>query len=410
MNSNGAKPSLIRQLRLFLDTDGCIHCRGRICYAKIDNETKNPYLLPKKDTVTHLIIRDAHQRSGHSELPPLPYFRTEESTPFTTTGVDFTGALFVKERSRRQSRAYICLFTCANTRAIHLETVNDLSEQSFLRAFRRFASRRSVPKIIISDNAPTFKSAANYLQQLFESKTIKEELANMGVNWKFFPKAAPWYGGFWERLIGITKSTLKKIIGRSYIDLETLQTVVTEVEAIVNDRPLTYVSSNLEDPEPLTLSHLLYGRRLTSFQYPTEDPENSNDCHSLTCRRLNQRLDNQNTILNHFWSRWKREYLTSLREYHTSNGRRSQNIKVGDIVQIHEEKPRIMWKLAVVEELIQGRDGFVRAVTLRTKNGLTNRPILKLYPIEVNENELQIQSSDRVSKTKAKERISEWTS
>ncbi|XP_062590223.1 uncharacterized protein LOC134251820 [Saccostrea cucullata] len=232
----------------------------------------------------------------------------------------------------------------------------------------------------------------------------------MGVNWKFIPRAAPWYGGFWERLIGITKTTLKKIIGRSYIDLETLQTVVTEVEAIVNDRPLTYVSSNLEDPEPLTPSHLLYGRRLTSLPYPTEDQENSSDCHPLTCRRLNQRLDNQSTILNHFWIRWKREYLTSLREYHTANGSRSQKIKVGDIVQIHEEKPRIMWKLAVVEELIQGRDGFVRAATLRTKNGLTNRPIVKLYPIEVNENELKILSSDRVSKTKAKERIREWTS
>lgn len=72
--------------------------------------------------------------------------------------------------------------------------------------------------------------------------------------------------------------------------------------------------------------------------------------------------------------------MTSLREYHRENGSRTQDIKVGDIVQIHDDGPRIMWKLAVVKELIQGRDGFVRAATLRTKHGLTNRPISKLYP------------------------------
>ena len=84
-------------------------------------------------------------------------------------------------------------------------------------------------------------------------------------------------------------------------------------------------------------------------------------------------------------------------------------IKVGDIVQIHDDGPRIMWKLAVVKELVQRRDGFVRAATLRTKHGLTNRPISKLYPMEVNECEFQ-KTHDRKAKTMAKEKIRELTS
>lgn len=255
INSSGAKPSIVKQLCLFLDEDGCIRCRGRICYAEMANETKNPYLLPKKDTVTYLIIRDAHQRNGHSgtnatvsyirqkfripairqavnsvtrkwetcklvngkhylspESPSLPSYRTEESTPFTTTGIDFTGALFVKKIAMEENPkpTFACLHVLIQ------EQVNDLSEHSFLQAFRRFAGRKSMPKLIISDNAPTFKSAATYLKHLFESKSIQEKLTNMRVNWKFITKAAPWYGGFWERLIGITKFILKKIIGRSY--------------------------------------------------------------------------------------------------------------------------------------------------------------------------------------------------
>ena len=142
-----------------------------------------------------------------------------------------------------------------------------MSEESFLQAFRRFASRKSLPKLIISDNALAFCSASTCLKTIFESTSVRKAFANMGIDWQFIPKRAPWYGGWWERLIGLTKSTLKKIIGRAYLSLETLQTVVTEIETIMNDRPLTYISSSLDDPEPLTPTHLLYGRRITSLPY-----------------------------------------------------------------------------------------------------------------------------------------------
>ena len=152
--------------------------------------------------------------------------------------MDYTGALYVRNAGI-ETKVYICLFTCGTTRAIHLEVVEDLTIEAFLLAFRRFASRKSLPRKLISDNASTFVSANNELKELFQSHTLKETLAKEGIEWLFIPKKAPWYGGFWERLIGLTKSTIKKVLGRAAVNLCTLQTVVVEVEAIPNYRPLT---------------------------------------------------------------------------------------------------------------------------------------------------------------------------
>ena len=179
--------------------------------------------------------------------PPLPKIRVGERRPFAVTGVNFTGALYVKE-SNGEQKAYICLFTCARTRAIHLEIVTDLSAETFLLAFRRFASRRSIPSVMLSDNASTYLAAAEELKILFESDVIKEALGRQGVDWQFIPKRAPWYGGFWERSIGLTKQAIRKTLGRTFISFDQLQTVVIEIESMLNDRPLAYVNSDLQDP------------------------------------------------------------------------------------------------------------------------------------------------------------------
>ena len=194
------RPPLVRQLQLFLDDKGYLCCGGRIHNAPVSKTTKFPYLLPSRHTLTTLIVLAAHVTQLHSGVnhtvtalrqkfwitsarryvrsvlrscvtckrvcgkpystpdpPPLPKLRTQLAPPFTVTGVDFTGALYVRTKSGEE-KAYICLFTCANTRAIHLEVVSDLSEESFLQAFRRFVSRRSLPVTMISDNASTYLS------------------------------------------------------------------------------------------------------------------------------------------------------------------------------------------------------------------------------------------------------------
>jgi hypothetical protein len=307
--------SLVRQLRLFL-AEGIIRCGGRIHNAPLQESAKFPILLPRNHHLTQLIVEDAHRETLHSgqnstlthlrqrywipaarqyikkiirrcvtclkttgkpytipDPPPLPTTRTNDSPPFTITGVDFAGEIYVKSTKGR-SNVYICLFTCASTRAVHLEVVTDLTVPTFVEAFRRFASRKSLPKVLISDNASTYQSAAEELLKLLKSPLLETHLSNRAVQWRFIPKRAPWYGGFWERLIGLTKITLKRVLGRASVQLSELQTIVVEIEAILNDRPLRFVSSNIEDEQPLTPSHLLYGRRITALPHPLIEERN----------------------------------------------------------------------------------------------------------------------------------------
>jgi len=96
---------------------------------------------------------------------PLPSVRTQNVRPFTYTGVDFSGALYVQHEGD-EVKVYLCLFTCATTRTLHLEIVQDLSTETFLLTFRKFAARHSLPTIMISDNAFTYLSAADELKKL----------------------------------------------------------------------------------------------------------------------------------------------------------------------------------------------------------------------------------------------------
>ena len=320
--------------------------------------------------------------------PPLLHARTREGKPFEVTGVDFTGALYVRN-PEGESKVYICLFTCGLTRAVHLEVVSDLNLETFLQAFRRFVSRKSLPRLMLSDNASTYVAAARDLEQLFSSPKLEGALSSKGVKWQFIPKRAPWYGGFWERIIGLTKTTIKKVLGRSFITLEALQMLVVEIEAVLNDRPLTYLSADVNDPEPLTPSHLLYGRCIITLPHLQFEDDELTDPMYCTSPLLWEKSKRQMQLLQHFQSRWKKEYITSLREAHKKIGTNIQTVKVGDIVFIHDDTPRMQWKLAIIEELTRGLDGFVRVAKIRTSSGKTNRPLAKLYPLEVNMSEEQ---------------------
>jgi len=338
---------------------------------------------------------------------PLPKVRVQDVRPFSITGVDFTGALYIHNKGE-EVKVYVCLFTCATSRAIHLEVVTDLSTETFLLAFRRFAGRRSMPQLMLSDNATTFQAAAEELSTLYSSREVRAALNREGVTWKFIPRKAPWFGGFWERLVGLTKSAIKKVLGRAHISLQVLQTIVVEVEALLNDRPLTYVSHDPKDPEPLTPSHLLSGLRVTSLPYEHYTVDDITDPSYNEHDRLSKDAKTQSLLLQHFTSRWKNEYLMSLREYHRISGNNTCKIAVGDVVLVHDDGPRVKWRLAVVEDLICGGDGLVRATNIRTSTGRTNRPIVRLIPLEVSaQGENNNPSDDSVSGDKDTSSISD---
>ena len=119
--------------------------------------------------------------------------------------MDFAGPFLVKKH-KHVVNIYIALFKCDSSRAIHLELVEDLSGQAFLQAFKRFTNRRSIPGLVISDNATNFEFAAKTIRNLMKD-TINYAMTKE-IKWKFIPKRAPWFGGFWERLIGLTKNAL----------------------------------------------------------------------------------------------------------------------------------------------------------------------------------------------------------
>lgn len=187
------------------------------------------------------------------------------------------------------------------------------------------------------------------------------------MTWRFIPRKAPWYGGFWKRLIGLTKSCLEKVLGKAHINLLMLQTMVVEIEAILNDRPLTYVSSDIDDPQPLTPSHLLYGRKIVTLPHELITDELEDPDYGDTSE-IRQRAKIQAHLLGNFRTRWRHEYLTSLHEFHKASGNNSQQVRVGDVVLVHDEGPRVNWRLAVVKNLMTGGDSLVQAAEIHRKN------------------------------------------
>ena len=207
---------------------------------------------------------------------------------------------------------------------------------------------------------------------------ISQESVNFrNVKWDFSLKEAPWYGGFWERLVGQLKRCLKKTLGRAYLNFYELQTVTNEIELVLNSRPLGALhDDDLE--ESLTPNHLVYGRQLHFDNYNDSLEDGVFDAH--------KRIEYLETVLNHFWNRWRSEYIPSLLEYQKLYKRQNKIISsIGDMVNIYDNKvPRHKWLFGRIYDVITGRDGTIRGAKLfvgKTKKTV-ERPINKLYPVE----------------------------
>ena len=293
---------------------------------------------------------------------------------FMNVGIDFAGPLYVKESKLENKKVYVCLFTCMVTRAIHLELVEDMTTEQFLLALKRMMSRRGRSQLIISDNAKSFKKASDILKRLFKNvKDLREKLANLGIRWKFITERAPWHGGFYERMVGSAKRSLKRVLGKSRLTQIEMETVLTEVEAQINSRPLTVVSSSSEDLSPLTPGHLTIGRS------PQQLPDIDRETERMS---LGKRWKYQQTLLKHFWNRWSKEYLTELQQMRKWQDVRD-NVKVGDVVLVADDNQRKQdWMLGRIQDLHPGRDGLVRSVTVKTSGGLRRRPVQRLRLLE----------------------------
>ncbi|XP_021964112.2 uncharacterized protein LOC110859463 [Folsomia candida] len=432
--------SRLLPLNPFLDKDHILRVGGRLKHAEMPTDQKYPILLPQYHRVTYLIIENAHLSNLHGApqvllsflqqkywivrgkdvirkvirkcimctrlraetlqqiMANLPAFRVNPSKAFKHTGLDYAGPYLIRPispRSKITLKAYLCIFICCTTRAIHLEVVSDATTQAFLAALRRFVARRGKPADIYSDNGTNFVGAEKQLKEFIKLSKSNEHnqkvfntLSEEGITWHFNPPAAPHFGGLWESGVKSTKFHLKRIMGLQRLTFEELSTLTCQIEAVLNSRPLTPESTDPTDLRALTSGHFLIGQALTSVP--------DSDLSEVPVSRLIRWQLIQN-MLQQFWKRWSAEYLTRMQ------ARQKwlvpvPSIKLGSLVIIKDDNtPPLKWSLGRIIKLHPGEDQQIRTVTVKTASGELKRPIVKICLLPVDTTNTKEENSERIS-------------
>lgn len=415
------KRSTLASLSPFLDKNGVMKVEGRLQKADALESFKHPIIIPQNVHLAKLLIKEAHTKTLHGgiqammvyirskywviglksavrkfirtckvciidkakvktqKMGQLPAVRVNQHRAFLNSGVDYAGPVYIrtsKGRGHHATKGYICLFVCMATRAIHLEAVTDLTSQAFIAAFRRFVARRGSCAHLWSDNGTNFVGAAKELKHLFEkgkdnmAREIAELLANDGTTWHFIPPKMPNYGGLWEAGVQSAKRHLTRVNGAAKLTYEEMATLLAQIEACLNSRPLCQLDHTTETLNPLTPGHFLVGEALISV--PDIHYKNKN-INLLTRWQMIQKMTQD------FWGRWQSEYLNTMQQrYKWQDSVPSPN--VGNVVVIKEDDlPPTKWLLGRVKIVHPGADNLVRVVTVQCKgNHEMKRPLSKL--------------------------------
>lgn len=339
----------------FLDSQGLLCVGGRLKNINLSENQRHPILLPKSHHVTKLIIERAHYDGFHAgiqttlyqirqnywlidgrnqvrkvirncircarinpgktepSLGQLPAVRLNIARPFTNVGVDYCGPFYIKEkklRNRNRIKAYISIFICLVTKAVHIEVVSDLTTEGFLAALRRMFARRGYCNHIYSDNGTNFVGAFNELKELyalFQSQEhhdkLQRQLADRQISWHFNPPYSPHFGGIWEAAVKSFKHHFRRVAGNELFTFEQFNTLAIEIEFILNSRPLTPLSSDPNDILALTPSRFLIGDSLSNL--PEQDFSDTSTNRLSTWQHIQRTKQD-------FWKRWTKEYINEL--------------------------------------------------------------------------------------------------
>lgn len=407
----------LKKLSPFVES-GIIRVGGRLDNSCYDYNVRHPIIICSKHNFTKLIFNTYHLRLFHAgpqlllatirhEYWPLggrniakstvykcvkcqrfngrtvqpimgnlPKERVQLEFPFLETGTDYAGPILLADRKGRGCRlvkSYICVFVCLATRAVHLELVSDLTKHAFIAALNRFIARRGKPKTIYSDNGTTFIGTCNEIASILK-QDFSSEMADTGINFQFIPAYTPHFGGLWESAVKSTKHHLRRILGLAHLTYEEMSTCLIQVEAILNSRPLTPLSTDPSDLYPLTPAHFLIGRSLTSLPHPQVINQN------ISSLKRFQRIEH---LKQQFWNRFSKEYIFYLQQrtkWTDSDG----VLEEGAMVVLKEQQlPPLMWPLGRIVRLIPGRDGISRVADVRTKRGIVRRAYNTICPLPV---------------------------
>ncbi|XP_063982730.1 uncharacterized protein LOC135165396 [Diachasmimorpha longicaudata] len=409
----------LTKLTAFIDQQGVLRVGGRLKFSTLGPESRHQAIIPQGSVLAELIIRDSHQRTLHGgtqltlahlrrsywiiggRLPvksfilkcvecarhrgiraqqlmgQLPVARLVSDRAFSNTGVDYAGPVSLKTwrgRGHKTQKGWLVIFVCMATSALHLEAVTDYTADGFIAAYRRFVSRRGYCRHLYSDCGTNFIGADKELKKLFsagakEFQHLSAVCLKDGTCWSFNPPGAPHFGGKWEAAVKSVKYHLARTVRDTALTFEELSTLLSQIEAVLNSRPLQPLSEDPDDVSCLTPGHFLIGE--APIALPEPSLEHLNVGRLSRWQLIQQRLQ-------FFWKQWSTGYLQQLQSiskwHHPSN-----EIKVGSLVLLYDERfPPAKWPLARVTALHPGRDGLSRVVTIRTASTTLTRPISKL--------------------------------
>ena len=397
--------------------EGVLVVGGRLRYTQVSPQKKHPAILPKQQRLSKLIAKDCHD-NGHlgvewclsrlrsrvwivdgrnilkgikrscvtcrklyapvaeQKMSDLPPERCEAyMPPFTYTSFDIFGPYMVKH-GRGEAKRYGIIFGCFTTRAVYLDVLPSLQTDHFLNALVRFIARKGCPVKLYCDNATTFVGGRNELARAMkqiDSDQVLRASRRLKVEWVFNVPYASSHAGVIERLIRTVRQVLKALLHpNARLCDDTLLTFFAEAENLINSRPITKVSDDVTDDSALTPNHFLILEANHSDALGKFDDAD-------TYRR---RWRHVQSLVNGFWKRWLRHYLPLLQSRQKWH-RIRDNIKVNDLVLVVDPNvPRGCWPLALVTEVMPGRDGLTRSVKLRAKNKVMVRPLTKLVFLE----------------------------
>lgn len=249
---------------------------------------------------------------------------------------------------------------------------------------RRFISRRGKVRNIFSDNGTNFVGANNELkrihkQHLEEQGKINDAFSHEGIKWHFIPANSPHFGGLWEAAVKSVKRHLRKIAGNVVLDFEGLYTLLVQVEAILNSRPLTPISNDPNDLVFLTPGHFLIGRPVTAVE--------EEDFINLPSNRLSIWQHIQK-MRQHLWARWHREYLQKFQQRTKWKYSSGASLAVGQMVVVRDDNsPPLQWKVGRITAVHPGSDGVVRVATVQTPTGEIKRAVARLCALPLDESD-----------------------
>ena len=421
------KDSSIISLSPYLDEQGILRVGGRLnrLRNKLGLASTNPIIVPKGHVAT-LLIRHFHEKTFHQgrkitegeirsngfwiigtkrlistlirtcvlcrklrgkvevqKMADLPEDRLTPGPPFSAVGVDTFGPWNVTIRRTRggaaQSKRWAIIFTCLTIRAVHIELIEEMSSSSFINALRRITAIRGPIKIFRSDRGTNFIGATDQIgikSINVENTKVKQHLDNTGSVWKFNSPHSSHMGGVWERMIGITRRILDGILlqqNKKALTHEVLSTLMAEVSAVINSRPITTISSDPESPIILSPNILLTQKQ---GEVPTISGEFSiKDIYTADWKHVQ-------VLSDMFWNKWQENYLQELQSRQKWCIEKP-NIKLGDIVFVKDKGlARNDWPVGVVEEAIKSDDNLVRKAVVRIyhegKHVSYTRPITEL--------------------------------